>query len=37
MDEHSKHFVAVSALVRNEDGHVLMVRTHCREDMKHGI
>ncbi|PJN56473.1 Nucleoside-triphosphatase THEP1 [Paenibacillus sp. GM2FR] len=32
MHEQSKHFVAVSALVKNEDGHVLMVRTRLRSD-----
>lgn len=32
MHEQSKHFVAVSALVRNENGHVLMVRTHLRSE-----
>ena len=32
MDEQSKHFIAVSALVKNENGHVLMVRTHLRSD-----
>lgn len=32
MHDQSKHFVAVSALVKNEDGHVLMVRTHVRSD-----
>lgn len=32
MQEQSKHFVAVSALVKNEGGHMLMVRTHLRSD-----
>ena len=32
MQEQSKHLVAVSALVKNEMGHVLMVRTHLRAD-----
>jgi len=32
MHEQSKHLVAVSALVRNEHGHVLMVRTHLRSE-----
>lgn len=32
MSEPSKHFIAVSALVKNEHGHVLMVRTHLRSD-----
>lgn len=32
MFEQSKHLVAVSALVKNRDGHVLMVRTHLRSD-----
>lgn len=32
MHEQSKHLVAVSALVRNEIGHILMVRTHFRSE-----
>jgi len=32
MHEQSKHLVAVSALVKNEKGHILMVRTHLRAD-----
>ncbi|GAA0342563.1 hypothetical protein GCM10008967_36230 [Bacillus carboniphilus] len=32
MFEQSKHLVAVSAIVKNKDGHVLMVRTHLRSD-----
>ncbi len=32
MYEQSKHLIAVSALVKNENGHVLMVRTHLRSD-----
>lgn len=32
MNEQSKHLVAVSAVVKNEEGHILMVRTHLRSD-----
>ncbi|MBO0995568.1 nucleoside-triphosphatase [Bacillus sp. SD088] len=32
MKEQSKHLVAVSALVKNENGQCLMVRTHWRSD-----
>lgn len=32
MQEQSKHLIAVSALVQNKMGHVLMVRTHLRAD-----
>ncbi|WP_313897724.1 nucleoside-triphosphatase [Bacillus litorisediminis] len=32
MNEQSKHLVAVSALVKNKNGDVLMVRTHLRPD-----
>lgn len=32
MHEQSKHLIAVSALVKNEMGHVLMVRTHLRAE-----
>ena len=32
MHEQSKHLVAVSALVRNQAGHILMVRTHLRSE-----
>ena len=32
MDEQSKHLIAVSVLVKNENGHCLMVRTHWRSD-----
>lgn len=32
MYEQSKHLIAVSALVKNENGHVLMVRTHLYAD-----
>lgn len=32
MNEQSKHLIAVSALVKNENGHVLMVRTHLYSD-----
>lgn len=32
MHEQASHLIAVSALVRNEDGHCLMVRTHWRSD-----
>lgn len=32
MTEQPKHMVAVSALVKNEDGHILMLRTHLRSD-----
>jgi nucleoside-triphosphatase THEP1/ADP-ribose pyrophosphatase YjhB (NUDIX family) len=32
LSEQSKHLVAVSALVKNDSGHLLMVRTHLRSD-----
>lgn len=32
MYEQAKHMIAVSAIVRNEHGHILMVRTHLRSD-----
>jgi len=32
MNEQPKHMVAVSAIVKNEKGHILMVRTHLRSD-----
>jgi nucleoside-triphosphatase THEP1/ADP-ribose pyrophosphatase YjhB (NUDIX family) len=32
MNEQSKHLLAVSAVVKNDNGHVLMVRTHMRAD-----
>lgn len=32
MYEQSKHMIAVSAIVKNENRHVLMVRTHLRSD-----
>lgn len=32
MHEQSKHLIAVSALVRNKVGHILMVRTHLRSE-----
>ncbi|GIO31745.1 MULTISPECIES: nucleoside-triphosphatase [Paenibacillus] len=30
--EQAKHMIAVSAVVKNEEGHILMVRTHLRSD-----
>ncbi|GIP36492.1 nucleoside-triphosphatase [Paenibacillus sp. J2TS4] len=32
MYDQPKHMIAVSAVVKNENGHVLMVRTHLRSD-----